>query len=378
MYASPAHVREGKVVVRAVLLSCILILATVSVASGQTSPPPGPTLAVTPATGGLTTSHQIIIGNMPSGAPLLILFAPDGSQTILYPDSENGSYVATATPPPDGWQPGLYRVVLGLDQGSAVSQTFTAGTDPALYVGPPSPSPTSVFDITGTNLPPNTTVTVHLFLTGGIQGERLIPATTDVNGAFSIYVWPQALGFPFFPAGSYLATLPDFGLTAPFTAREHPVSATMRTDTEITSGQPLLVHFTLYQPNRYLWGVYAPDNGTAAGEFLAGPTDAPGNADLALPLPALHGGTYYLATPYDWGETDFTVLDPPTSTPTDTPTLTPPATSTPKPRPTRTPTRVATKVPTRTPTRVVRTKPSCKKFSKKVRKKMRKKGRCKG
>jgi hypothetical protein len=315
---------------------------------------------------------------MPVGAPLLLLYAPDGSQTMLYPDSENGAYVATANAPTGGWQPGLYRVVLGLGNGAAMSATFTAGTDPALYVGPPSPSPTSVFNITGTNLPHGTTVNVHLFLTGGIQGEHIIPATTDANGAFSIYVWPQALGVPFFPAGSYLATLPDYGLTAPFTAREHPVSATMRTDSEIVSGQPIPLQFTLYATNRYLWGVYARDNGAAAGEFLAGPTDYAGTADLTLPLPALQSGTYYVATPYDWGETDFTVLDPPTATPTETLVPTPPATSTPKPRPTRTPTRVATRVPTKTPTRVVRPKPSCKKFSKKIRKKMRKAGRCKG
>lgn len=354
-------------VVRAVLLSCLLVLASVSIARGQAGPATQPTLSITPATGDLTTAHQVQIGNMPSGAPILILFAPDGTQTVLHPDAENGSYVAALTPPDGGWMPGLYRVVLGLSGGAAISDTFTAGTAPSLYVGPPSPSPTSVFNIIGTNLPPNSTINVHLFLTGGIQGERVIPVATDANGAFSAYIWPEPLGFPFFPAGSYLATLPDFGLSAPFTAREHPVSATITAAEQVVSGQALPVHFIQYLPYRYLWGVYAGGNGPAEGEFLAGPTDQSEVADLSLSLPALAAGQYYLSTPYDWGETSFTVVDPPTATPTATDTPTRTLTPTIIPRPTRTPTRVATKVPTRVPTKVANPRPSCKKLSKKAR-----------
>jgi hypothetical protein len=369
VYAVPAHVREGEVVVRAVLLSCLLVLASVSIARGQTGPSTEPSLSVTPATGGLTTAHQVQIGNMISGAPILILFAPDGTQAVLHPDVQNGLYVATLNPPDGGWMPGLYRVVLGLAGGAAMSQTFTAGTGPSLYVAPPSPSPTSVFNIVGTNLPPNSTVSVHLFLTGGIQGERVIPVLTDASGAFSAYVWPEPLGFSFFPAGSYLATLPDFGLSAPFTAREHPVSATITAATQITSGQPLPIHFIQYQPYRYLWGVYAGGNGLAEGEFLAGPTDQSEVADLTLSLPALAAGQYYLATPYDWGETTFTVADPPTSTPTATDTPTPTLTPTVTPKPARVPTKVATKAPTRVPTKVTKPPAWCKKLSKKARKK---------
>lgn len=338
---------------RAVLLSCVLILASVSIASGQTAPVP--TLSISPAVGDLNTSHDVRIDNMPAGAPLVLLFAPDGSQTELHPYSVNGSYQQTLDPPSGGWTAGLYRVVLGLDGGRAVSQTFTAGTSPSLQVGPPSPSPTSVFDLIGTNLPPNTSVDVHLFLTGGIQGERVISVTTDASGAFSVYVWPQALGFPFFPAGIYRATIPAYGLDAEFSVREHPVSATMVADDSITSGQPLTVHFTLYQPDRYLWGVYAPGNGAATGEFLAGPTTDTEAASATLTLGQLAAGTYYVATPYDWGETSFTVLTPPTDTPTetptvtpsDTPTLTPSPTATATPRPTHRPSPTSTPRPTR-------------------------------
>lgn len=348
---------------RAVLLSCLLILASVSIARGQSTPPAPPTLTVTPAVGDLNATHQIRVDGMPTGAPFLLLFAPDGTQTQLHPDAENGSYVATVIPPDGGWMPGLYRVVLGLDGGAAISATFTAGTASSLSIGPPSPSPTSVFNLVGTNLPANTAVSVHLFLTGGIQGERIIPATTDASGAFSVYVWPEALGFPFFPAGIYRATLPEYNLSAQIVAREHPISATLTADGSITSGQPLGVHFAQYQPNRYLWGVYAAGNGSAAGEFLTGPTSAAESADATLALGTLAAGEYYIATPYDWGETTFTVLDPPTPTPTETPLPTPVPTPTVKPRksPTKVPTRVATKVPT--------PRPVCKKHGKKHHKK---------
>lgn len=334
---------------RAILLTCLLVLVTVSVARGQTSPPPAPSLTVTPATGSVNTAHDVRIDNMPSGAPLLILFAPDGKQTLLHPYAADGAYLVELDPPSGGWTPGLYRVVLGLDGGNAVSRTFSAGMDPALYAAPPSPSPTAVFNLIGTNLAPNTTVSVHLFLTGGIQGERVIPATTDGTGAFSIYVWPQALGFPFFPAGTYQASLPDYNLETTFAVREHPASATLTTVDAVTSGQPLDLSFTLYQPNRYLWGVYAPGNGAAMGEFLAGPTSPSETAAATLGLGSLAAGQYYVATPYDWGETTFTVLAPPTATPTDTPTATPTSTptptATPKSKPTSRPKPTATPKP---------------------------------
>lgn len=343
--------------VRAVLLSCVLVLATVSIARGQTSPPLSPVLTVTPPTGDIYTAHQVRIDNMPAGAPLMLLFAPNGTQTQLHPYSAGGSYQVALTPPTGGWATGLYRVVLGLDGGRAMSRTFTAGTAPELYVGPPSPSPSSVFNLVGTNLPPNTTVSVHLFLTGGIQGERVIPATTDGSGVFSIYVWPEALGFPFFPAGTYRASLPDYGLAAEFAAREHPVSSTLVADAAVTTGQQLTLHFTQYQANRYLWGVYAQGNGAAAGEFLVGPTSPSESADASISLGLLDAGRYFVATPYDWGETTFTVMSSPTPTPTDTPTSTP--TSTPTDTPTATPR------PTSTP----RPKVVCKKRGKKGHKK---------
>lgn len=351
---------------RAVLLSCVLVLATVSIAQGQTAPI-APALSVSPAVGDLHTSHQVRVDNMPSGAPLLLLFAPDGTQTELYPYSMNGGYQVTLDPPSGGWDPGLYRVVLGLSGGGAVSQTFTAGTSPSLYVGPPSPSPTSVFNLIGTNLPPNTAVDVHLFLTGGIQGERVITATTDASGAFSVYVWPLALGFPFFPAGIYRASLPAYNLTTEFAAREHPSSATLTAEDSVMSGQPLSVRFTLYRPDRYLWGIYAPGDGPATGEFLAGPTSMSETADATLALGQLTAGTYYLATPYDWGETSFTVLEPPTATPTATPTSTP--TVTPSPVPTATPKPRPTSRPKPTPTSRPRHKLVCKKKGKKGHKK---------
>lgn len=348
---------------RAILLSCVLVLLSVSIAQGQTTPPAAPTISISPAAGDIHTSHEVRIDNMPAGAPLLLLYAPDGSQTQLQPYAADGSYQVTLDPPSDGWAPGLYRVVLGLAGGAAISRTFTAGTEPSLYVGPPSPSPTSVFNVVGTNLPPNTSVDVHLYLTGGIQGERVISATTDGAGAFSIYVWPLALGFPFFPAGIYRAALPAYNLSTEFTAREHPSSATIVADGPTTSGQPLTVHFTLYRPNRYLWGVYAPGNGAASGEFLVGPTSVSLEADASLALGQLQAGTYYLATPYDWGEASFAVLAPPTDTPTDTPTATPTSTPTATPSPVPTPTARPKRSPTSRPKLV------CKKRGKKGHKK---------
>jgi len=255
-----------------------------------------------------------------------VLFDPDGSQTVgLSATDANGSLTQTLKPPGGQWKPGQYRWVFALADGKSFSATFVASDgSPHLYAEPSLPSPTSAFNFIGTGLPINSSVELQLLLTGG-QGRRTLQANTDGDGTFSLFVWPQEFGLGFFAAGAYKIEAPALQLATDFLVREHPASSTVSMDTPVLPRSIVALHFAYYAPQRYIWGIYADLTGRPVGEFLVGPTTPTGGLDSAVVLPDLAPGQYLLATPYDWGETDFTVDAPPptaTSTPSPSPTVT--------------------------------------------------------
>lgn len=320
------------------VLALILILASFSVVGAFAQPAPAvPAVAVTPATASLTTARQVQISGLgPGESDVIVLFDPSGQETVAHAQADSSGTIGLTLQPPDGsWQVGMYRVAVGRPDGSSVSQTFVAadGT-PHLFAEPNLPSPTSALNFVGTGLPPNQQLDLHLHLTGGQVAVESVPVTADAAGAFSRFVWPQQFGIPFFAAGDYLITAPAANLSTPFTVREHPVSADPSVSGPVLSGTDLPVHFQNYPPNTYVWGLYADMQGNDVGEFLIGPIAASGQADARVPLPVLAPGQYLLATPYDWGETTFTVLQP-TPTPTATATFTPLPTFTPTATPHR-------------------------------------------
>jgi hypothetical protein len=204
-------------------------------------------------------------------------------------------------------------------------------------------------------------MTLDIALTGGNLGERELQVTTDGTGAVSTYLWPDEAGTPFFPTGAYQVALPTYGLQTTFWVREHPNSATISLPGTVQVGQRVPIQFTHYSANRMLWGVYAGHDGAAAGEFLVGPTDAAGDVPASLTIPDLGPGPYYIATPYDWGEASFDVIEPTvTPTSTATSTATPVPTATKRPRPTTTPKPTATRRPKPTPSKAS-SKTVCKK-----------------
>lgn len=309
------------------LLLLALSLPLAGVRAGAV--PTAPTITLSPATGGRAVTHQVVVAHLaPDQSATLVLFAPDGNQTV-YGEQADGNGVITLTlSPSPTWEDGVYRVVAALGGGAAMSALFVAndGT-PHLYAGPASPGSWSAFAFVGTGLPPDTTATVHLVPTGGILPPRDFSVTTDGEGIFTLYVWPQEIGARFYEAGTYAVSLPAFALSTDFVTREHPGSPAITLPPAVPADTAVPVTFTDYAADRYIWGVYAGPNGSEAGEFLVGPTDAGGRTDASLTFPYLGTGTSYLATPYDWGETTFTVLaPPPTATATATPTMTPTAT----------------------------------------------------
>jgi hypothetical protein len=257
----------------------------------------------------------------------MVLIAPGGTEQVMDATADaSGALTLKLSPPNDVWQLGLYRVVLGMGGGAGVSATFAViDGQPHLFAGPYLPSPTSAFNFVGTGFGPGSTVGLTLLLTGGQGGAKTFSVVTDAAGSFSRFVWPQQFNLPFFAAGDYRVQS-DGGLHANFQVREHPVGASISIPATLVPGQPEAVHLHSYTSGRYLWAIYATSDGHVAGEFLFGPTDAAGNAEATAVFPSLAPGAYLLATPYDWGETAFEVLDP-----TATATLTPSSTSTPAP-----------------------------------------------
>lgn len=320
---------------RALILVIALLTLPLAAVRAQSAVPPAPTISVTPVIGDLTSTHDVHIEHAPVGAALMVLIDPDGNQTVYHEQTDpNGALDLTLAPSQSEWRIGLYRIALSLPAGASISAIFAAGNgQPYLFVGPNSPSPTSALNIVGIGLPPNTNLTLHLMLTGGNLGERDLHAPTDVNGIFSVYVWPGQVGVPFFPAGSYRVDVPEYSLSASFVAREHPLSATISIDDVVQPRVPTQVHFIDYMAGRYIWGVYAGPDGVVGGEFLVGPTDVGGRLVSTLTFPDLGAGQAYVGTPYDWGEASFTMVEPTaTATPKPTATARPTVTPTPKPK----------------------------------------------
>jgi hypothetical protein len=191
-----------------------------------------------------------------------------------------------------------------------------------------------------------------------------VTVDTDVYGSFTSFAWPEMFGFPFWSAGPYTLSDPGSGASVTFWVREHPDTSYLSVDAPVVAGDSSGIDFAHYFPGRYLWTVFAGPDGTVLGEYLFGPADYRGMAHGFATLNAPEGGSYLLATPYDWGELSFTLLlatatptptPTPTITPTPTSTSTPTATATPRPtrKPTARPKATATRVrrPTPTPTR---------------------------
>jgi hypothetical protein len=314
--------------------------------------PSSPVCTVTPASGDLTTVHQLHChGLAPGGSFTAVLLDPGGAESVtqLLADASGGLQLAL-TPPDGSWKLGLYRLALQRPGSRSVSATFAAGDGgPHLWAEPDLPSPTSAFNFVGIGLPPSIGLRLQLYLTGGQQAVQTLEVATDAAGNLSTFVWPQQLGLTFFAAGDYRVTAPDLGLATDFRVREHPASSEVSVDQPVILGQYTWLHLAEYSPNRYVWGVYAAPDGSIEGEFLLGPTDSRGEATAAFTFSVSSGGQYLIATPYDWGESSF-MVEANTATPTATATPTGTPTSTPAPSPTATRTATRNLKPSATPT----------------------------
>jgi hypothetical protein len=339
--------------VRTQLLVLVLVVLVLSGARtfAQTSSSPAPAVALSPPSGSTLNAHVLQMrGLAPNADTLIVLFDPEGTQTVMHATTDaSGAADVTLAPPAGAWQIGLYRAVVALGGGRSTDATFTVSDgDQHLLVGPDLPSPNSAVQVTGVGLPPNSDIHLVLTITGGL-GVRDVTAHTDPQGAFSLLLWPQVLGFDFFSAGRYELSAPDLGLDTAFYIREHPSTSFIKVDQPIISAGSASLHLAAFSSGRYVWAVYATDSGQTAGEFLLGPINDRGEAVATVQLPALTAGRYLLATPYDWGETTFSILAPtPTATPTATLTPTSTLTSTPTRTPRPTPTRTARPTPTHT------------------------------
>jgi hypothetical protein len=349
--------------VRSRLLLVVLLLVLLSGArvSAQTAIP-APAVTISPASGDIFTAHQVqIAGVTPGSQQLLVLFDPAGGQTVIHVAAD-ASGVAQVTLAPTGgaWQLGVYRVVVALPTTRSISGIFSVNDGGKhLMVTPDLPSPNSAVEVSGVGLPPYSDISLVLTIAGGL-GQRVVSARTDAQGTLEVLLWPQSLGFDFFSAGRYELGAPDLGLNVAFYIREHPSTSFITVGPSVTPGVDTPLKFQAYGVNRFVWAVYATETGQTAGEFLLGPTDARGATGATVQFPGLMQGEYLLATPYDWGETAFTVAAPPTATPTSTPTPTDTPTVTPTARPTatRTPTRTPVPTPKRTSSRTATPKPT--------------------
>jgi hypothetical protein len=357
------------------LCLCLLVLIPAVGASAQSSSQPMPTATVLGSTISRDGSRTLEVNGLQSGAATtVVLLDPQGGQTVLEGVSDSSGHLELNLATPNGaWDLGVYRVAVGIGDGSSISTTFAVSDGkPAVYAGPDEPSPTSAFVLTGTGLPADQSLHLILTLAGGF-GDRSLQATTDATGTFSLFVWPQEYGYPFWSAGEYILAAPDLGISTPFWVREHPSASYLSIEGPAVPDVPESVGYAHYAAGRYLWTVYADETGRILGEFLLGPSDFRGTAQAAVRFPTLVSGTYLLATPYDWGETLFTVLAPtntptpaPTATARPTATATAPSSPTPRPtaKPTKRPTTKSTSRPKPTATRTPVRHP-CKKHAKK-------------
>lgn len=331
---------------RAVLLVSCVIAVTLSQAFAQSSGPPAPPLfvaTVSPAAGDRTLIRELRAQNLTPSAPFVItLLAPDGQESNIVAQADAAGNVDVTLTSPDGFKTdGVYRAVIGLPDGRAASVTFSVGGGKSvLSVQPDVVSPYSALQFLGSGLPADSALILTISLANG-RGDRHFFVTTDAAGTATAVVWPQELGETLLEAGLYRASIPAAGVTATFSVSERPTESTVKVDSPVTPGALTPIHLRSYSAERRVWLVYANAQGAMRGEFLVGPTDRQGNVDTAVVFPALAGGQYLLASPYEWGETEFNVI-PPTDTPTAIPT--PTATNTPTPDLTSTPTPTPRKV----------------------------------
>jgi hypothetical protein len=271
---------------------------------------PMPMVSVSPETGGVMAQHVLTAHGLPPNIRLtLLLLAPSGGQ-LPAPAVTNadGDLVYPFRPPGGIWEVGLYRVAVGLPDGTAYSAVFAASDGGAhLYALPNLPSPTSALMFAGTGLQPDTVISLTLDLTGGQAGIVPLSAHTDDAGNFWLLLWPQQLNLPFFAAGGYRIEVPAAGLSTSFSVREHPAGSTLTGSAAVIPSDPITLTLRFYRPERYVWGVYAGMDGIETGEFISPLLGASGTVTLNLSLAHALPGQYLVATPYDWGETTFMV-----------------------------------------------------------------------
>ncbi|PZS03742.1 MAG: hypothetical protein DLM70_08625 [Chloroflexi bacterium] len=313
------------------LAVCLALIAlSVIPVLAQSVPASHPSMTITSGGGDYRSPHEVVVdGVQPGSRQMLVLFDPDGQQTIFQAQTAVTGHATWTLNPPNGqWILGLYRLVLPLGEGRAISETFVSGDHQAhLFAEPFLPSPTSVFDFVGIGLTPDTSVTLDLVLTAG-QGEHLLQTVTDASGSFSLFVWPQQFGLPFFAAGDYLVQVSTIKPGTEFRVREHPGSSSLSVDGPVVKGLDATLHLRGYQADRLVWGMYAGLHGDASGEFLVGPTSGAGSLDTSVALTLPGPGQYLIGSPIDWGETSFEAIEPTataTATPPPTPAVTPSA-----------------------------------------------------
>ncbi len=330
---------------RIILIGCCLALLGVAALSpgvySQTSTPADAVISISPRSADAASPRLLRASNLPPSAEVtIVLFDPTGQQYVMREESDpGGALEIPLNPPSGGWIPGLYRAAISLAGGRTVTATFAAtdGT-PQLYLAADLPSVTSALNFSGTGFTPNQPVNLVLRL-GNDRGDRSIPVVADADGLFSVTVWPQQEGEPFFEAGGYAAIVASDNLYQSFFVREHPAESLMTITAPSAPGGPVHFHLTGYRGSRYLWITYSDLAGTNTGELLLGPTDTYGRLDEDVSMPPVPGGEYLFAAPYDWGESTVILPNPP---PTATPTATVTDTSTSTPTVTPTPTPTAT------------------------------------
>jgi hypothetical protein len=290
-------------------------------------------MTVSPELGGPSTRHVVqVTGLTPGMQAVTALLAPDGSETVTQIAVDtSGSGRVTLSPPSGGWQEGVYRgavQVQGVQSESAVFVSNDGGEH--LYAQTFEPSVTSSFVISGTGLKPDTDVEMIIHLTG-LRGDIPFHATTDAAGVFQTFLRPEQTGMGFYPAGPYRVEIVGSALSVLFSVREWPAQSLMDVSGAVQAGGSVHVLFHGYLTGDYVWGETGDEGGQVApSEFLVGPVNASGAVSADLSVPAGPGGAYFLETPYQRGQTVYTVVAP-------TPTMTATATSTPTATPTPTP-----------------------------------------
>src|SRR5690349_9305473 len=111
----------------AVVIVAALFLSAAR-SSAQVTTSAAPTVQITPAGGDPATAHGLQARGLPANSDaLVILFDPQGGQTVLHGGTDSSGTLGLALQPPGGaWQVGVYRAVVALPGGQAMSATFSA------------------------------------------------------------------------------------------------------------------------------------------------------------------------------------------------------------------------------------------------------------